>query len=90
MATMVDSARIASMAKRRKTKTKSNKSNEHDAELLMTSTGVVVAFAASNEIEMELSPSTKAFVDKVHLAYVMHLKVFVCGIGEKAMRVKQR
>jgi hypothetical protein len=36
----------------------------------------VLVFASNNEIDLELSPATKEFIEKVHNAYVMHLKVF--------------
>ncbi|CAF1274475.1 unnamed protein product [Adineta ricciae] len=57
MATATDSARIASMAKRRKTKSKPSR--------IITS---------SNDIDNELSSGTKSFIEKVHNAYIMHLK----------------
>ena len=61
MATVTDSARIASMAKKRKTKAKTGR-----------------VFASNNEIDLELSPTAKEFIEKVHNAYVMHLKVLFC------------
>ncbi|CAF1365057.1 unnamed protein product [Rotaria sordida] len=57
MATVTDSARIASMAKRRKTKTKIGK-----------------IFASKNEIDIELSPTIKEFIEKVYNAYRICLK----------------
>ncbi|UJR29912.1 hypothetical protein I4U23_017460 [Adineta vaga] len=57
MATATDSARITSMAKRRKTKSKP-----------------IQIFASNNDIDLELSPVTKSYIEKVHNAYVMHLK----------------
>ncbi|CAF4893006.1 unnamed protein product, partial [Rotaria socialis] len=49
MATVTDSARIASIAKRRKTVTKTEK-----------------IFASTNEIDDEISPTIKEFIEKVH------------------------
>ncbi|CAF4187630.1 unnamed protein product, partial [Adineta steineri] len=57
MVTIRDSARIASMAKRRKIKTKSGRT-----------------ITTNNEIDIELSLTTKEFIKKVHNAYIMHLK----------------
>ncbi|UJR29923.1 hypothetical protein I4U23_017470 [Adineta vaga] len=57
MATVTDSARIASMAKRRKTKSKPTR-----------------VCTSNNDLDIELSPATKSFIEKVHNAYVMHLK----------------
>jgi hypothetical protein len=76
MATVTDSARIASMAKRRKTKAKSGKGNIR----IFTKNIFIcfdLVFASNNEINLELSPTTKEFIEKVHNAYVMHLKVFI-------------
>jgi hypothetical protein len=36
----------------------------------------LLVFASNNEIDIKLSSVTKEFIDKVHNAYVMHLKVF--------------
>jgi hypothetical protein len=36
----------------------------------------IVVFASNNEIDIELSSNVKEFIEKVHDAYVMHLKVF--------------
>ncbi|CAF3428033.1 unnamed protein product [Rotaria socialis] len=57
MATIMDSARIASMAKKRKTKNKIGK-----------------IFASINEIDIELSPAIREFVDKAFDAYLIYLK----------------
>ncbi|CAF3771316.1 unnamed protein product, partial [Adineta steineri] len=57
MATVTDSARIASMAKKRKIKTKTGR-----------------VFLSNNGMDIELSSTTKDFIEKVHNAYVMHLK----------------
>ncbi|CAF3484197.1 unnamed protein product [Rotaria sp. Silwood1] len=57
MATVTDSARIASMAKKRKTKTKIEK-----------------IFASNNEIDIELSPTIKEFIERVYNAYIIYLK----------------
>ncbi|CAF1350905.1 unnamed protein product [Rotaria sp. Silwood1] len=57
MATVTDSARIASMAKKRKTKIKIGK-----------------VFATKNEIDIELSPTIKEFIEKIYNAYLMYLK----------------
>jgi hypothetical protein len=35
----------------------------------------IVVFASNNEIDIELSSNVKEFIEKVHNAYVMHLKV---------------
>ena len=59
MATFDDSARIASMAKRRKTRTSPS----------------LAAFASADEIDVELSSTVRDFVDQIHHGYVMHLKV---------------
>jgi hypothetical protein len=37
----------------------------------------VLVFVANNEIDIKLSSTTKEFIEKVHSAYVMHLKVFL-------------
>jgi hypothetical protein len=80
MATVIDSARIASMAKRRKSKSKIGKGNTKtflkDIFIYFT----LKVFASNNEIDVELSPTTKEFIEKVHHAYIMHLKVFICRI----------
>ncbi|CAF3670563.1 unnamed protein product [Rotaria socialis] len=57
MATVTDSARIASIAKRRKTVTKTEK-----------------IFASTNEIDDEISPTIKEFIEKVHYYYLLYLK----------------
>ncbi|CAF2547101.1 unnamed protein product [Rotaria sp. Silwood2] len=57
MATVIDSARIASMAKKRKTKTKTGK-----------------IFAPKNEIDIELSPTIKEFIEKAYTSYLIYLK----------------
>jgi hypothetical protein len=80
MATVTDSARIASMAKRRKSKSKIGKGN---LKILLKDIFIYFAlkvFASNNEIDVELSPTTKEFIEKVHHAYIMHLKVFICRI----------
>ena len=74
MATVTDSARIASMAKRRKTKGKFGKGIEENLKRNIFNYSVSV-FASKNEIDLELSPTTKEFVATVHNAFVMHLKV---------------
>ena len=60
MATINDSVRIASMAKRRKSKTKQSKS---------------LTIRSSFQIELELNPSTKDFIDHIHNGYLKYLKV---------------
>ncbi|CAF2110798.1 unnamed protein product [Rotaria magnacalcarata] len=57
MATIMDSARIASMAKKRKTKNKIGK-----------------IFASISEIDIELAPAIREFVDKTFDAYLIYLK----------------
>jgi hypothetical protein len=42
-------------------------------------TSFVLAFASNNEIDIELSPAIKEFIEKVHTAYVMYLKVHLLG-----------
>ncbi|CAF0951142.1 unnamed protein product [Rotaria sordida] len=67
MATVTDSARIASIAKRRKTKTRIER-----------------IFASDHEIDIELSPTIKEFIEKVYNAYLIYLKVLqICLITEK-------
>jgi hypothetical protein len=39
---------------------------------------LILVFASNNEIDFELSPTTKEFIEQVHNAYIMHLKVFIC------------
>lgn len=34
-----------------------------------------LVFASNNDIDLELSPATKSYIEKVHNAYIMHLKV---------------
>ena len=53
---------------------------------------IVIGFASNEEINIELSPMTKEFVERVHHAYVMHLKVFVrqMNIFVLGFPVKQR
>ncbi|CAF2727622.1 unnamed protein product [Rotaria sp. Silwood2] len=53
LATVIDSARIASMAKRRKSKNKNGK-----------------IFASNDEIDIELSPTIKAFIENIYNAYL--------------------
>jgi hypothetical protein len=77
MATAKDSARIASMAKRRKTKSKPGK-GRIQISLKNVFIYLILVFASNNEIDFELSPTTKEFIEQVHNAYIMHLKVFIC------------
>ncbi|CAF3834547.1 unnamed protein product [Rotaria sordida] len=55
IATVIDSVRIASMAKKRKTNNKN-------------------VFASNNEIDIELSPTIKTFIENVYNAYLVYLK----------------
>ncbi|CAF4005300.1 unnamed protein product [Rotaria sordida] len=57
IATVIDSVRIASMAKKRKTNNKNDK-----------------IFASNNEIDIELSPTIKTFIENVYNAYLVYLK----------------
>jgi hypothetical protein len=72
MATVTDSARIASMAKKRKIKSKSGRSNIKNDKYLYF---FRFSLCSNNEIDIELSPAIKEFIEKVHTAYVMYLKV---------------
>ena len=75
MATVTDSARITSMAKKRKIKLKTEKGRSQTSKKKSLYCSFIWVFASNNEIELKLLPSTREFIERVHNAYTVHLKV---------------
>lgn len=76
MATVVDSAQVASMAKKRKIKNKNGKGeNLKHFKVNIVWIILFLAFASNYAINIELPPAIKTFIDQIYDAYSTCLKV---------------